>query len=716
MTKNRVILIKYLLSIMVFTTIVLLNVNTYASTRYLSFPDTLVTGVTPDTTVTTAPDTTLTKRELRYQQRQLEKEKRDSIRYVRDSIRWSKPRIMDTYIVPDSLQVRRLIVWNHHQDLNAITFKDPDTTFNEQFYDYPFYKRDAGATYLGISGSAVKLHNYFKRARLDNFQQFEPYLEYSHTPNSIPFYNVKTPYTELGYWGTLFANRDKEETRVKFMHTQNLSPALNINISYDRYGAVGLLPRENTDNRTFSVTSNYLGRRYVMHSGYIFQGIKREENGGLVDDKMVLDTTFEDTKDLAYRLASADNRLKRNTVFLTHTYGIPIRFSKKDTSGFGEGTTTYFGHSFEYSTYYKKYTDKIEISDTIGRQLYNNVFLMSPVESFDSVRVNSLENKFFIRIQPWSNDAIVSKLDGGIGLQMLGIYGFRPENYVSGIANRVHNNFYVYFGAAGNFKKYFRWDALATYNISGYYENNFSLDANAGVSLFPVEEGVHITGRLHMENRRPNWFNNSYYSNHYAWENNFDNITETKLEGHLEIPLYKLSAFVGYSLIDNPVYYGIQGIVAQHNDIISVLSADVRKNFTFGFLHLDNRVLFQMTSNKEVLPLPAISANLRYYVQFELVKNVLTAQLGADVTYNTRYYAPAYNPALGIFHNQNEREIGNTPYIDAFLNLQWKRTSIFVKYINAAQGWPDSDYFSAHHYIRPVNAIKFGIHWPFYVK
>ena len=42
--------------------------------------------------------------------------------------------------------------------------------------------------------------------------------------------------------------------------------------------------------------------------------------------------------------------------------------------------------------------------------------------------------------------------------------------------------------------------------------------------------------------------------------------------------------------------------------------------------------------------------------------------------------------------------------------------SIFVKYINAAQGWPDSDYFSAFRYIRSQKALKLGIHWPFYVK
>jgi len=732
MSKKTITQIKYLLSITALCAVVLFYIPAHsANIRQIDTlktrQDTLKTrqdtlNVPVDSlsnlsdTLSAHKDSTLTKREIRYRTRQREKAVRDSIRASNDSIRWSKPRIMDTYIVPDSMQSKRLITWNHNNYLNNITFRNPDTTFNENFYDYPFYRNDPGVTYLGISGSAAISHNYFSREKLRDFEMFEPWLVYSNTPENLPFYNTKTPYTELAYWGTLFANRDKEETNIKFMHTQNLSPELNLNVTYKRYGSKGLLSRESTDNRTFSISSNYLGRRYVMHSGYIFQGIKREEHGGLANEKMVLDTTFDDPKDLTFILASADNRLKRNTLFLTHSYGIPIRLSKKDTLNYGEGTTTYFGHSFEYSTYFKKYTDEISENDSLARALYNNMFLISPTATFDSSRVGIFENRVFIRIQPWSKDAIVSKLDGGIGHKILSIYSFRPEYYSTGARNSVHNNLYLYFGAAGNFRKYFRWDAIAKYDISGYYANNFSLDAKAGVSLYPVEGGIHLNARLHLETRRPGWFSNSYYSNHYTWNNNFENITETKIEGHLDIPHFKLSAFAGYAIINNPVYHGIQGIAAQHNDIVNILSAYVQKDFKLGFLHLDHRVLFQMTSNNEVIPLPALSANLRYYMQFELVKNVLTAQFGADATFNTRYYAPAYSPALGIFHNQNDREIGNYPYIDAFVNLQWKRTSIFVKYINATQGWPDSDYFSAYRYIRPVTAIKFGIHWPFYVK
>lgn len=725
MSRNTRGQIKYILSITVFTTVMLFNVSAYGNRNFQTdtlkiLNDTLKIKAdslshTADS-LNTIQDSTLSKREVRYRERKREKEIRDSIRAVNDSIRWSKPRIMDTYIVPDSMQYKRLIVWNHNNFLNKIAFKNPDTTFNENFYDYPFYKNDPGVTYLGISGSPALSHNYFSREKVRDFEMFDVWSIYGNTPDNLPFYNVKTPYTELAYWGTLFANRDKEETNIKFLHTQNLSPQLNLSISYKRFGSKGQMGRESTDNRTFTLSSNYLGRRYVMHAGYIFQGIKREENGGIADEKMVLDTTFEDPKDLAFILSSADNRLKKNTLFLTHSYGIPIRLSKKDTLNYGEGTTAYLGHSFEYSSYFKKYTDEIEESDSLARALYNNMFLMSPVATYDSSRVGIIENRVYIRIQPWSKDAIVSKLDGGIGHRFLSIYSFRPEFYYSGDKNRVYNNLYLYFGAAGSFRNYFRWDALAKYDISGYYENNFSLDANAGVSVYPVDGGIHLNAKLHMENRRPGWFSNNYYSNHYTWNNNFTDITETRLEGELSVPKYNLSAFAGYAIISNPVYHGTQGIAAQHNDIVSVLSAYVRKDFRIGFLHLNHRVLFQITSNSEVIPLPALSANLKYYMQFVLVKNVLTAQFGADATFNTRYYAPAYSPALGIFYNQNDREIGNYPYIDAFVNLQWKRTSIFIKYINTTQGWPDSDYFSAYRYIRPVSAVKFGIHWPFYVK
>jgi len=92
-------------------------------------------------------------------------------------------------------------------------------------------------------------------------------------------------------------------------------------------------------------------------------------------------------------------------------------------------------------------------------------------------------------------------------------------------------------------------------------------------------------------------------------------------------------------------------------------------------------------------------------------------QLGANGTFTTKWYAPAYNPVLGVFHNQNKEQFGNCPYIDLFANVQWKRVSVFLKVVNMNMGWPleSADYFTAAGYIAPQRAFKIGITWPFHV-
>ena len=202
------------------------------------------------------------------------------------------------------------------------------------------------------------------------------------------------------------------------------------------------------------------------------------------------------------------------------------------------------------------------------------------------------------------------------------------------------------------------------------------------------------------------------------WNNNFGKISTTKVEAFLDIPRWELNASFGYALLSNNIYYDTQGIVQQNTNPMSVMTATLSKNFKVWKLHFDNQALFQYSSDKNVLPLPMLALNLRYYLQFDVVKKVMQMQIGAHGRFTTKWYAPAYNPVLGVFHNQNVQEYGNCPYIDAFVNIQWKRASIFVKFVNVNMGWPNksADYFSAAGYIAPQRALKFGIHWPFYIQ
>jgi len=691
---------------------------------------------------------------------------KDSIRARKDSIIEATPRVLETFAFPDSMHYKRIVTWNHDRYFNDVrNLRDQwaDTSYNHNFHEYPFFKQDVNASYLGVIGSPVQLYDYFKRQEEDNAIFYTPYQIYSYTADNLPQYNTKTPYTELAYWGTLFANKDKEESNIKILTTQNITPELNLTLEYHRFGGNGMLKREDTDTRTVVAAVNYTGKKYLMHAGYIYDRIERSENGGVIDPMWIRDTVV-DAREIDVYLRDASNKLKKNTLFLDQTYRIPFSFKSRaerleekrkdavrdsilasgdstaiaalkakeeaelalaaqqaDTAGINTDVTTAFiGHSSEYSVFRKTYTDVINSGDASGREFYHDRFYINPTTSMDSLRVMRLENRVFLRLQPWKDDAMVSKVDVGIGDKLLNHYSFRPTDYLQGSSNVLQNSVYLYAGANGQFKKYLNWNAKGDYTFLGKEINDFGIEANLTAHAYPFrrDRKSPLTFNAHFETslREPDYYEQHLYTNHYKWDNDFSKISKTKVEASLSIPRWKLAASFGYALLNNNIYYDTLGVVQQNTKPMSVMSATLKKNFRLWKLHLDHTATFQLSSNEEVMPLPMLALNLRYYLQFDVVKNAMQMQIGANGTFTTKWYAPAYNPVLGVFHNQNVEKYGNSPYIDVFVNIQWKRVSLFVKAVNVNMGWPmkKADYFSAAGYIAPQRAIKFGISWPFW--
>ena len=808
---------------------------------------------------------------------------RDSIKAVRDSIRWAKPRVLYTSYIPDSVYYERIIMWNATPYDNKFNRQQVDTTYNDWYSEYPYYWEDVDVVNLGTVGSATMNMDFHRRRNFDIFKPYAPYLVWSYTPETLPMYNTKSPYTELAYWGTLFTYKDKEELNIHFLHTQNITPEFNFALMVDRWAAAGRLTNEATYNNNVHLSANYVGENYVANVGFIHQNINRQENGGVSDPSFVRDTVV-DAKTIPVYLSNANNKLSRNTVFLNHSYSVSLKRDKNkgmtDTTdmalpgdslfastpddslsvgrdfnslggkgreggqdpqtmggrnrdrdsqdmnaqrdslmgqrggerppqgvatdasvppkgqgvpqgqsgpqgqgtpqgqgnpqgrgqgsaqtppqgggipgmpgmnpagqnpggqkggnqrttlppgeidsvalaalkSLGDGPMLKFGHVGELSRYYKLYTDNISTSSQQERDFYNNQFYINPQVSADSIRLLTFENKAYVSFQPMSRDAVLAHITGGVGYQWNSIYMMSPETFLTGNRNVHQNNMYVYAMAGGKYRKYLEWGAMARYDFLGYTQNDLLIDGNIGVSFYPFKdksEPVTLRGSFHTSLKEPDWFSQHYYSNHYVWENNYGKTSTTTIKADLEIPKWDMDAGFAYSLINNHLYNDTLGYVRQHEGIVNVMSAYLRKDFKLWLFHLDNRVLFQYSSDQNVLPLPMLTLHLRWYLEFTAVKNVLDIQIGADATFNTKYYAPAYNPALGTFQVQNDELIGNNPYIDVFVNLQWKRASIFLKVVNVGQGWPNHDTFSAYRYIKPVRTFKVGIHWPFYIK
>lgn len=119
----------------------------------------------------------------------------------------------------------------------------------------------------------------------------------------------------------------------------------------------------------------------------------------------------------------------------------------------------------------------------------------------------------------------------------------------------------------------------------------------------------------------------------------------------LESTRTQLSA--GIESIQNYVFFNKQGMPEQKNGNLQVINARIKQDVMYRAFGWENEVAYQLSSDKSVLPLPQISLYTNMYLKFKVAK-VLMVQLGANMYYNTSYYAPYYEPATQQFQVQDE--------------------------------------------------------------
>ena len=165
----------------------------------------------------------------------------------------------------------------------------------------------------------------------------------------------------------------------------------------------------------------------------------------------------------------------------------------------------------------------------------------------------------------------------------------------------------------------------------------------------------------------------------------------------------KFSANLG--LLSNLVYFDTLAPPAQESSTFPVFSGDLQKDFHLWKFRFLNMLNIQFSGNQEAMPLPLMSfRNSTFFDHrfwFPWTNGRLHLQVGFDLYYHSTYYAPAYMPATGQFYNQQERKIGDYPYLDAFLNVKVKRTRIFLKYEHVTSGVLGYEFFTILHY--PMN-------------
>ncbi len=639
-----------------------------------------------------------------------------------DSTRVKEIMPLESYFFDDTIRRQKHFRWVADTYTNNIRMEKVDTLLGLFSRDYPFQREDVGDANVGILGGASTPLNFFRRPKGNNFDFTNGYYSYLFTVENASHYNNKRPYTSLAY--QTGGQKRYAEDKLEVLHAQNVTPSTGFNVRYNSYHSRGIYNWQRGKVTDFSGNLNHTGKRYSLHAGVISNSISQRENGGLVEAWHVADTLYESAQGMPMKMTDALNKASNTSFYAVQTYGIPFVPLTDSVFTMADRTAIHFGHAITYNRWGRRYTDtrkgtSYNITDRTGAvveklNFYDNWYI-DPDQTSDTLSESLLTNRLFVQFVPYDRKGVVATVDGGIGWDHHEYYQFHLEDYIKGHVTDKYNTYYAYADARGFIGKWLDWQGRARINVAGYRAGDIDLDAGATMRLFVKEQPITLSGNLSYNLQSPSYWEQNYFSNHFAWKNNFAKQNITLLNITLDVPHTGTRVGFNQALMGNPIYYGTDAMPRQSMSVESITGIYLEQNITLGGLHLDHKVLLQYSSAEDIYPVPRLAGNISYYYSFQPVKGVLTLNIGLDCWANTPYYAQSYNPATMMFHNQDKVLIGNYPYANIFVTAKWKTMRIFVQYQHANENLLDNynDSFSVPFYPYNRALIKYGVCWYF---
>lgn len=280
--------------------------------------------------------------------------------------------------------------------------------------------------------------------------------------------------------------------------------------------------------------------------------------------------------------------------------------------------------------------------------------------------------------------------------------------------------------------KFFNYNLTGQTSSDGSNWGEFELKGQTRLNMPLFGDTVSMVLNGSIVNERPTFFYRHYQGKYLWWDNdNLDNQfttklgitianhnTKTKLSLNIEnIKKYTYFASTYTQLINGTnTYNTLSTTVEQCNKNIQYIGATLNQDFKLGILNWENELTYQKSTNQEALPLPQFMAYSNLYLLFRIAK-VLRVEFGGDVHYFSEYYAPTYNPSLGMYTTQPEFgkiKIGNYPVIDIYANCHLKHTRFYIMYSHVNYSNEGSKSFQTAHY--PINPgmLKLGLSWNFF--
>lgn len=678
---------------------------------------------------------------------------------IQDSIATKKP------VPTPSLPIdSTFVTYNAYQFdsifLNSSKVLDT-TTFHAANYEYWEQKNTIYST-LSNTGMAHKSmrFNHLHEVGFDmTIPSFSALIQ--NESNMVSYLSV-LPYSEIRYLMTI--GDLEQHFHVRF--GRKITPRLLLSFAFDTDLTPATFINSKSINNAFWINAKYITKneRYGASAYWYRNKFEVGENGGIVKDEDYSSNSESDISVISVNLTSATNFIVSSGIGFEHYFNLLSKKTsiKEKKEPLRENDSLALTPALNDSILFDSLAPIIALNDSIPidslaidstKNIVNQEIIQeTKVRKFTLGRIchsfSYLNNKLYYN-ESSPNVAFYRPFD-----TLLNTSKTTDTTLVRAIRNTLKWNslgykkynddipFYLYAGVSHGFYTLKLFDYLESETSLSRNYNQLSVNGGIIVNLF---KSTRITGHgelitlgyqigdfdikgqwkqyigttsknfgiatfdAEIKRQSANWFEESYYSNHFRWENDFK--AATYLTFNLKYNYKGYCIGVKQTSIANLIYFGSDARPVQNESMFSIREAYLSFYQKLGRFEFEGFASLQKSSNEEVVHLPLLMGQLRIGYSQPVFHKAAILHPNITVRYFTKYYADAYMPATRIFYLQNEVQIGNFPFIDLAVTLKVKKANIFVAYNNMFLLTGNHNSFIAPHYPMRDSKIFIGVNW-----
>lgn len=362
---------------------------------------------------------------------------------------------------------------------------------------------------------------------------------------------------------------------------------------------------------------------------------------------------------------------------------------------------------------------------------HNIGFLKLSPSIYDETSHFSIRNSFAIALLEGFNKYAKAGLKGFIAHEARS-YTLpaldATKSFIDGTESWKEQNIYLGAELAKHQGQTFHFAVRGELGATGEDAGQFKIDGRADVNFPLLGDTIQLAAKASFHNLKPTFYYRHYASRFFVWDN--DDLSmerRSHIEGLFSLKRTRTQLRIAFDNLSNYSYFALAynkddkfhqigtTITPQQSGNISLFTAQLMQDFTYGILNWENVLTYQKSSDDVVIAVPAINIYSNLYIKFKIAK-VLNCMFGADMRYYSKYNAMEYAPAIGQYavqaNDDMRREVGNYPFVNLYLNFQLKyaRFYVMMSHINCTGR---GDYFTTPHHPMNERVLRFGLNWNF---